>query len=207
VSSKRRSLSGSKSTSQQSHNSSLRTRKYSLESVPGKNESEIGKILDEMKLLGKLPLSNQSSMDDSRESETSSFEEMRTNFHNFQNMHFAPSQSQSSLCDQEDEKNSIKIPIFVETGVKNNTKVRETLSESKSGDESINSTFTSKGNLSDFLTLRESHFKNNEQNLKSCLKSSLKNTAKNTDCQKNRRDMRLRNVATQTEKGNSCKLM
>jgi len=107
---------------------------------------------------------------------------MRTNFHNFQNMHFAPSQSQSSLCDQEDEKNSIKIPIFVE---KNNTKVRETLkSESKSGDESINSTFTSKGNLSDFLTLRESHFKNNEQNLKSCLKSSLKNTAKNTDCQK-----------------------
>ena len=83
---------------------------------------------------------------------------MRENFQHFQKKHFVP--SQSSLCDQEDDGNSIKIPIFVETGVKNNTKVREsensckTGCESKSGDDRINSTFTSKGNLSDFLTLR-----------------------------------------------------
>ena len=83
---------------------------------------------------------------------------MRENFQHFQKKHFVP--SQSSLFDQEDDGNSIKIPIFVETGVKNNTKVREsensckTGCESKSGDDRINSTFTSKGNLSDFLTLR-----------------------------------------------------
>ena len=54
---------------------------------------------------------------------------------------------------------------------------------------------------------RESHFKNNEQNLKSCLKSSIKNTAKNAECHKSKGDMKWKNVATQTERGNSCKLM
>ena len=54
---------------------------------------------------------------------------------------------------------------------------------------------------------RESHFKNNEQNLKSCLKSSIKNTAKNAECHKSIGDMKWKNVATQTERGNSCKLM
>ena len=54
---------------------------------------------------------------------------------------------------------------------------------------------------------RESHFKNNEQNLKSCLKSSIKNTAKNAEFHKSKGDMKWKNVATQTERGNSCKLM
>ena len=118
----------------------------------------------------------------------------------------------------------MKIPIFVE-GSKNNK---------HSDDENFTSIFSSRGDFTDFTSLsnlrydvikmyikyfnlhiiyRESQLMDDKPQLKPCLKSSWRNRilpsniSVSNDSKKFDTKSKVRNVGTQTEKNNSCKMM